>query len=565
MANTVDREIRITASDTGVSDRLSKLKEGALALGRGIAEDAKRQATSSRELIKLMNDEISLIEKKNKLNKESREMAASQKHSSGSLSAKTALKSDLNQISVESKEDKLQTDLLRQILQETIKTSTAEITADRESVKKKISSDKEIDTMEDHEEALKQTFQKQMIKDTAPKEDGSPSNADKAISTMGGFVKPGDMYSMGYGQASNMMHARAAKSEKGIGKTALAAGGLVLGAIGIGISSGSDYIEGEGDLARAMGGSPKGYGDLDKNLDVSTAQAMKRAAGLITTSGGTTTGAGELNKLMAVERGFGVNADILAKTGKFGQDASATEALGAARIIMTDKDTLQHRSRLQELLQLQLEMTEKQFLATGSGSVMTNSAIIHKIMSGQEVKSVGRARKTIGELDSMVQNGSEDLEALKFSEYQKKHGGTYFDYLREKEEGVSGEIDDIMVDKVLGSNQSKYDKQMSLLHMGLSPASIDDIMEAGGVTPEIKDKLAAQAQGAGNAAAAETTEGDVGINKVASSSAVTTNALALLGRGAVGLNDQFVRLTKALEGDALGAILGTSNKTPTEK
>ena len=368
MANSVDREIRITASDNGVFDRLSRLKEGALAMGRGIAEDSRKQATSSRELIKLMNDEIALIEKRNKLNSEGQQLGAREKFAGGA--DKSKLSKELQRISVESKEDKMQTDLLKQILQATLKTSQAEITANREGVKSSIVSDRQIDTMEDHEEALRQTFQKQLIRDSEPKAGESQEDARRrgksGYASMGKFVKETDIYTMGYQGASEMMTSRSQGVENKFGKSLLAAGGLVLGGAAMSIGPATDYFEGIGDIQRLTGGGMQGiaskYGGLDKGLDLTHAQAMKRASQLIQASGGKLTDAEDMHKMLALERGHGIDPTVLAKTQSMltGSDmASGTEAFGLAKVIQNQRGMT--NVRLPDILQLQQEMVEKQF------------------------------------------------------------------------------------------------------------------------------------------------------------------------------------------------------------
>jgi len=566
MGNTVDREIRITASDTGVADRLSKLKEGALALGRGIAEDAKKQATSSRELIKLMNEEISAIEKRNKLNKEQRELEARQKPGNTGVMGKTQLAKDLQKISIESKEDKLQTDLLKQILDATLKTSTAEITANRDAVKSKISSDKEIDTMEDHEQALKQTFQKQMLKDTEPDDgDGKSNKTTSVISSMGRFTQPGDLYSMGLNSSSGYMHKKAARQENDLARNALLAGGIALGGAGMSIQAGSDYYGALDEIAELTGNAhPTQYDDVHKGTDLTRAQAIKRAAALMKSSGGTVTDPTEMNRVAALEQGFGINGETLGRTRRFG-DATAVEAMGAARMVMTDKDTVLHRARTEELLELQLEMTEKQFMATGEGSTFKNMAIIQQIMSGQTVKDVGRAKQTIGKLDAMASGGSEELRALKLSEFQKNGGGSYWDFLKEEERGASGQLDDLMISRVLNSDQSDFEKKMSLKYMGdFTTTEVEEIMRTGSVSPTNEGKYRRGAGRVGELSAQETITGGVGVNPVAESSAMVTNALALLGEATVETTKTILSLGEAAGKEAVikaFSSLGKSNST----
>ena len=447
--SSVDREIRITASDTGVFDRLNKLKESALAMGRGIAEDARKQATSSRELIKLMNDEIALIEKRNKLNKEARELGAQEKFADPSQ--RGALSKELQKISVESKEDRVQSDLLKQILQAVLKTSQDEVTADREGVKAKIRSDKDIDAMEDHEQALQAMMSKQMVRDIEPDVDETKEEAAQKskshLAAMGGFIRETDMYTMGFGGSSEFLKSRAPSVENKLGKRALLAGGMILGGLGMTISAASDEIESRGDIFRATGGG----GGVGRIKDLSTAQANRRAAQLHM-AGGERLDSTEVRRMISFERAQGVNSEKLAMMARFSgpsrEGGGPGFMMGFMKDVMKDRDMAQAKTN--DLLEASLSMQEQEFMATGKGSGFMNTAILNRLMSGQEKASAKRASATIGRLGGMIEGGNEQLEAVKFSEYQRQYGGGYLDYLREKEKGVSGKIDDVVVNKILG-------------------------------------------------------------------------------------------------------------------
>lgn len=552
--STVDREIRISATDSGVFDKLSKMKEGALAMGRGIAEETRKQATSSRELIKLMNDEIALIEKKNKLNDDSRRMQARDAFSEPNQ--KKDLSKALEKIQIESKEDKLQTDILKQILQATLKTSKEEISADRESVKRQISSDKEIDTMEDHEQALKQTFSKQLIQDSEPipgeDEEQTKKRAKSDRATMGNFVKDQDYYTTAYQGAGDFLTSRSKKVENKFGSRLLAMGGIIAGTAAMGVGAATDYYESLGDMQRLTGLS-KGavgakYDSLDDGLDLTNAQAIKRGAQLMQASGGKTTHAGELNWMMAMERGYGIDATTLAKTEAMatGSYNRGITAFGMGKGVLDARGM--NNARLPDVLQLQQELVEQQFMATGEGDVAGNTGIINRILSGQtkEGRSVARARGTLNNLGGIIQGGNEQLEAIRFSEFQKKNGGGYLDFLEEKEKGVSGTVDDIMIDSIIKGKGSDDDKIMSMVSMGMGVAESRDILRAGGVSSKDEGTLKKNAFGIAQDAANETKQGDRGINDVTYASAVVTNGFNEVGVAAVELVKTLTSATRSL-------------------
>ena len=560
--SSVDREIRISASDSGVFDKLSKLKEGALAMGRGIAEETKKQATSSRELIRLMNDEVAVLEKRNRLDKEGRELSAREKFG-GAGGDDKALKSELQKISIESKEDKIQADLLKQILQAILKTSKEEVSADRNSVEKNIASDREIDAMDDHEAAIKQTFQRQLLSDTEPEAGVTAEDHKRKTSSglagVGNFVQNTDMYHMGYGAAGNFMTSQAGKVPNKLGKRLLMAGGVAAGAAGLGITSATDYYEGVGDLSRATGEGAEGlagqYDGIDGSLDMTEAQAMKRTAQLIRSSSGRLRGKDDLKNLMALERGQGVSGETIGNirqytTGSGGNPfgATGTEVFGSARYVQKNRG-LDHL-KTEEILQLQSRMQKDQFMATGVGHLGTNTGIINRMLSNQQaagqVASVDRAGETINQLGSFVQNGGEDMEAFKFTEFQRRRGmegksGSYLDYLEEKEKGVSGKIDDYAVDAILKQNKSDEDKLYTLHNMGFKISDSKAMMAGGGVgaldVEGIESRKLGGSNALGEAAAKKTLVSGLGLNSITQQAAGVTNALSEMGKAAIAFAD----------------------------
>lgn len=566
--SSVDREIRITASDSGVFDKLMKMKEGALAMGRGIAEDAKKQATSSRELIKLMNDEIALIEKRNKLNQASRETNAQSKLAD--TGDKQSYSKEMQKISVEGKDDKIQSDLLKQILQALLKTSQEEVTANRDSVKSQIASDKQIDANEDHEEALKQMFTKQVIQDTEPEGDETPGEAqERAKSTihgMGNFVRETDVYTMGLGGGGDFLKSRASGVENKLGKRALLAGGIILGGLGMTISAASDRMEGYGDVFRASGGG--GYGAVK---DMTTAQANTRAAQL-NLAGGERMSGSHMSTLLKYERSQGINSENLAKFRRFGGEDNETGAndprlmMGMFKSIM--KDFNMNKSRTNDLLEASLSLQEAEYMATGTASGMLNAAILNRLMSGQESPDAKRASATAGRLGGMIEGGNEQLEAIKFSEFQKKTGGNFGDYLKEKEKGVSGIIDDVVIDRILSSDMSKYDKQLSMYSTGLSWTDTEEIIKAGGVGPLATQNMGKDGQGGFSKVLAEGQAAEAGgSNRVTASAAWVTDGFASVGEAAIDLVDTLISAGQAIgnmfSGDGATTTNGSGGQTNT--
>lgn len=563
--SSVDREIRLTATDNGVADKLTRIKESTLALGRGIVEDAKSRATNQRELNKLINEEIAALERRNKLDSQSRELSAREKYKPGSKELST----ELQKIAIENKEDKVQSDFLKQILQAILQTSQREISEDRLGVQRRISSDRELDTMDDHEEAIKQTFQRRMLEDEPLGEEKLPEEEkkkrrDSRFASMGNFIQDTDLYTIGYGAAGNFMSSRAASVENKLGKRALLIGGTLAGAVGMGISEASEKQEGIGDLSRAGIVEARSISSsLDKGLDMTTAEASKRAAQLVLESKGTITDPGELRNILAYQRRFGISGSSLAGmsayTTPYEGGINVTQLFGMMKNLMEQQNM--HQAKTNDLLQLGNEVTQREFLSSGEGDAYRTTQIINRVLSGQEVKSVERARQTIGQLEGVVSNSSEQMEAVKFSLFQQKTGGSYVDYLREKSKGVGGEIDDLIINSIIKGGGSRDQKALSLVGLGMDITTADDIIRAGGVSPlDVTDKRGKSTwsrnlQTGREASEIQSTEA---FNQILSSSAFVSNAFSMVGDAAVSLASN---LGKLVPGYQVKEDKSTRNRT----
>lgn len=567
-SGTVDREIRITASDTGVFDKLMKMKEGALAMGRGIAEDARKQATSSRELIKLMNDEIALIEKRNKLNQSAREAGVSERLGKTS----PEFKSEMQKISVESKEDKMQSDLLKQILGAILKTSQEEVTSDRDTAKSQIASDKQIDATEDHEEALRQMFTKQIVKDTEPL-DGESKEESKGrsrayVSGMNNFIRETDAYTMGFSGASNLLQQSAPGVKNKLGQRSLIAGGLAFGLAGMTIAPASDLMESQGDIFRATGDNPYDFDGRVK--DMTTSQANKRSAQL-NLAAGERLDPETMRTLLNYERSQGVNSEQLAKFTRFsggeGFTNDPTLIMGMFKSIMNDFNL--NKSRTNDLLEASLSLQEAEYMSTGKASGAELTGIINRLMSGQVSPDARRAGATAQRLDSLAKGGDTQSQAIKFSEYQRKYPGrSYVDFLREQEKGVGGEIDDLVISRIINNKELNDDqKRLSMRKHGLTIHDADEVLKAGGVSPMLpKDMLDAE----GNVVFDKVLERgraaeQGGENVVTKSAAGVTDAFALIGSGTISLVEKMVSLGNNVDTLSLKMSKATFPESNNEK
>jgi hypothetical protein len=156
-----DKKVRIGVDDTAIEQYQSKLRQSAEQLARGMVQDVRKYTTSSKELTSAIDDQIRAIEKRNRLETEFRQARIEKARESGKID-EGSYKSQMSQLRGESREDKLQTQLLRELIETVKNSSKEEIRQDRTAVEKRISSSKRVSQLSpqgDELEILKETLQ----------------------------------------------------------------------------------------------------------------------------------------------------------------------------------------------------------------------------------------------------------------------------------------------------------------------------------------------------------------------------------------------------------------------
>jgi len=158
-----DREITFRAKDSNVESTVNRLKQSAAELGRELIEDANAFATSGKQVTRYLEDEIRLLEQRNRLYEKTRTLELERARFGGEISKEDFTKR-ATEIKFESEEDKLQTQLLREIIDAIKGTSRQEIIHDRSNVENQIRSYQEGELKGlSPEEELKLKYQREQL------------------------------------------------------------------------------------------------------------------------------------------------------------------------------------------------------------------------------------------------------------------------------------------------------------------------------------------------------------------------------------------------------------------
>ena len=146
----------------GIKGDSSEFRREAEQLARDMIRSSRQYSTSSKEVLKDIEDQIRAIEKRNKLDAEFKRIRLESLRERGDVSGKQYTQASRGLIN-EYREDQTQTRLLREIVEAIIKTSKDEIREDRATVEKTIRESKTIGQLGvtgDEKQALKETIQR---------------------------------------------------------------------------------------------------------------------------------------------------------------------------------------------------------------------------------------------------------------------------------------------------------------------------------------------------------------------------------------------------------------------
>jgi len=132
--STTRKEIVFSARDNGVTDLMSRLRQSANELGDELIREAQQNSQNAREAVQHIEQQIKLLEQRNKLEAKQRRAAIDRRYQSLSQvegADQTSLRQQYRQQVAElrqaSKEDQIQIDLLRELIETVKRTSQQEI------------------------------------------------------------------------------------------------------------------------------------------------------------------------------------------------------------------------------------------------------------------------------------------------------------------------------------------------------------------------------------------------------------------------------------------------------
>lgn len=374
----MDTRVRFSVDSSELATAFQRIKFDAEEMGRMMIQDARKYSTSSKEVLSSIEDQIKALERRNKVGFEEDKSRIETRFQSGAIDKKR-YREEISGLKRGSDEEKLQTKLLREMIETIRHTSKEEIREDRKGVEDRIRKSRTVDQLAPKgkaEEILKETLQRGTLGEIGKSEE-ERMGFRQAVSKGGrGFNTLAQL-----GTSRNEVYALAALAGLTIGQGFSAAATKLL-------SSAERFETSRGGFSQAFGyrpgsGAMGNYGSMDA-YGFTYADMMERAGRLRRfNAGGISTRDAAL-----MERGFGLDLGVtgeLAKTARgsrfdlrktFGDLTGGLMGQGASR-----KDV---QAYLPEYFQVLIDINRKQLDATMKVDTSLNAKVVSSIMSLDE-------------------------------------------------------------------------------------------------------------------------------------------------------------------------------------
>jgi len=254
-----DKSFRLSVDDSKLKD----IRRTATEMAQDMIMASRRYSTSSKEVLRDIEEQIRAIEKRNRLEQQEQKQTLERARLSGNMSTEN-YRSKLSQVKVMASEDKTQLQVLRDILDSIRATSKDEIRENRREVEQRISRSRTVNVLApsgNPTELLRETIQRGMLGDASDNERqesasfhgrrfggafnrtaglmaGSPNEYAMAAAVLA--LTP--VIGQGLSMVGNRLIGGAARYEKGLGSMAISLGGTQEGAQG--------YVESLGGASR---------------------------------------------------------------------------------------------------------------------------------------------------------------------------------------------------------------------------------------------------------------------------------------------------------------------------
>jgi hypothetical protein len=421
-----DGKVKIGIDAGEYEKRIQQIKTDSMALGREMIQDARSYTTSAKETLDYLEQQIKAIERRNKLEIEGRKASLTGSLESGLITPEK-YRSETGRINIESKEEKLQTQILRDLLTTIKENARRELVENRIAVEKRIQDSKTVDALSpkgDPEELLKETIQKGELARVRSneREEAYGAGLKRGISGVGQIAGSSNIYDAamkagqaGAGRFANMGGWAGVGGAAGVALFALGAK-----ALGAAIPYEQALMRGYGQTGINQEGFGRGLSQYGYTMD----QAINERFGLSQARGrADLTGKSTENSLL-LQRALSLDSSTMMglETSLRGDKDSTTsrrvvsEAIAAMTVSGVSK-TKGDLSLLPEYMQVLISINQEQLNATGEVNATMNNKVAASIA---KLDNSFKNPQVLGQMISGLKGGlgkadTPQMQALQYS------------------------------------------------------------------------------------------------------------------------------------------------------
>lgn len=502
------REVVISGRDAGLGTVMDKLRRSSKELGRSLIEEGLQTSKNSKDAVRFYEDQIRLIEKKNRVYSEGLRQQAQenlQSRGSGPKSVKT-YREEIGTINRESKQDHIQVELLRELIDTVKHTSLQEIRSDTSNTETRNNLIKRTSAVQGQEFG---ELQRRMISESDdPKTSSLPGNLTAGLHGVMGAAGQNSFLGVGASGLQSLGGMDKMKDGKmgALGKLGIV--GMVLAAVkgivqfplakrGHAETSLSDYASMIGGDVGAIESTGIGRTHIGgwgpQRLNVNREGYIGYLTQMTKARGTGTGGDAYTWRAMEMMRGTGVGMGTIMGAARYGQIAGGGDATsmagqlyGGMRETGVFGDTGKNLARMSGFLETLVRLQEGQLMGTGALGSNANVNLMSRFASlGGKFIRPEYTGATIDALNTgLKQGGTAESQAIKMSILRQLNPNkSYFELQAEMQKGVTSEgyAEGVMnfVKGTGGSMDSQMILFQQLLGGQMSPGRILSMFKGG--------------------------------------------------------------------------------------
>jgi len=436
----MDKIVKLSVDSSEAGKFQSEFRREAELLARDMIRSSRQYSTSSKEVLKDIEEQIRAIEKRNKLDAEFKRIRLESLRDRGDVSG-AAYTQQRGALITEHRQDELQTRLLRELIDTVVRTSKDEIREDRMTVEKVVRESKtagRLGVVGDEFESLKETVQAGAISQAGMREMSQRAGLNMSryanvAMGVGGGIASGDIGGLAMMGSRGMM---GAMGGVGLGGgLALAGGASILGVIAAMFASNKQLPE---QMRSYMLSTQTGVGGMRGNIDtfgsqnfykmgMSPVEGMDFYSNILRSSGGRSMDLDKVRGLAGLTRSRDVSPELLNGVISSQRYSTSGDVMSIATVLERTLEKIYPKEfkdklvQLPEMMNVYNSLAQQMIQTTGYINSTQLSGFVGGVREGFGVEGVNLQRFAGGLMGGMKGSQNPYLRKFQFAALRKAH------------------------------------------------------------------------------------------------------------------------------------------------